>query len=261
MANMEPPVSMPAQPAEPASGASSHRTRMRFSLRALLIAVTMCALGVAAVVRASHVTLGVVSIATLAAFLLALSTAIYWVGPRRAFAVGFLVWGVPYVVLALWALSGESDESNCKLITSQFLHSLYPHIQHQTGTQTFYAGGGFGGGGFGGGGFGGGSPGGSAGGGVAGGTAPPPATGQDATAQTTSGSPSTGTPTPSGTPPRTWPMVPPGTPTTMPLIEPSLEDWISLGHLLWAWAFAIWGGFVTQAMWRRKSKAGGHKNH
>ena len=41
-----------------------------------------------------------------------------------------------------------------------------------------------------------------------------------------------------------------------PLIEPSLEDWISLGHMLWAWVFAICGGFVTQAIWRRRSTAG-----
>ena len=245
---------MSAQSTEPVSNAATHPPRMRFSLRALLVAVTIFALGVAAVVRASHVTLGVISVATLVAFLVALSTAICWAGPRRAFAVGFLAWGVPYAALALWALPGESDESSCKLITSQFLHSFYPHVQHQTGTQTIYVGGGFGGGGSGGGGFGG-----FAGGGFGGGAAPAPATtGQDATAPTpatTSGSmPSTGTPTTASAPARAWPAAPPGTPTTMPLIEPSLEDWISLGHLLWTWVFAICGGFVTQAIWRRRNR-------
>jgi hypothetical protein len=155
---------------------------MRFSLRALLVAVTMCAIGVAAVVRASDVTLGVVSLATLVAFLVALSTAIYWVGPRRAFAVGILAWGVPYAALALWAFPGESDESNCKLITSQFLHILWPHIEHQTRTR-FYD------------------------------------------------------PNPFG--------AVNGTPTTVPVIEPTLGDWVSLGHMLWAWVFAIRGGLVT----------------
>src|SRR5262245_43996859 len=257
MADMEPPVSTPERSWPTGLNSAGQPSRMRFSLRALLVAVTMCALGVAAVVRASHVTLGVVSIATLVAFLVALSMAIYWTGPRRAFAVGFLAWGVPYAILALWAFSAESEESSCKLITSQFLHSLYPHLQHQTGTQTLYGGvgGGFGGGGFGGGGggFGGGGFGGFTGGGASGTTPVPATTGQDATAQTpatTSGGTSSGTPTPAPAPARTWP--PPGTPTTMPLIEPSLEDWISLGHMLWAWVFAICGGFVTQALWRRR---------
>jgi len=284
---MEPSISMPARPTEPVSNTANHLPRMRFSLRSLLVAVTMCALGIVAVVRASHVTLGVVSVATLVAFLVALSTAIYWVGPRRAFAVGFLAWGVPYAALALWVCAEEPDETRSKLITSHFLHSFYPHVQHQTGTQTLYGGfpGGFGGGGLGG--FGGGGFPGGAGGGFGGGATPAPAmTGADATAQTpattsgsthtggttpaaaatqdatgqtaatASGSASTGAPTPAPAPARTWPMVPPGTPTTMPLIEPSLEDWISLGHMMWAWVFAICGGFVTQAIWRRRSTAG-----
>jgi hypothetical protein len=242
---MEPSISTPERSWPTGLKSAKHPSRMRFSLRALLVAVTMCALGVAAVVRASHVTLGVVSVATLVAFLVALSTAIYWVGPRRAFAAGFLAWGVPYAVLALWALPGEADESSCKLITSQFLHSFYPHVQHQTGTQPLYGGfpGGFGGGGGGFGGFGGGgfagtpaapattsgdataqAPAATSGSTSSGGTAPAPATtGQDAAAQTSatpSGSTSNGAPSPA--PARTWPMVPPGTPTTVPLFEPSL---------------------------------------
>src|SRR5262245_55892382 len=160
MVTMEPSVSTPERSRPTGLNSAHQQSRMRFSLRALLVAVTMCALGVAAVVRASHVTLGVVSIATLVAFLVALSTAIYWVGPRRAFAVGFLAWGVPYAGLARWVCAEEPDETRCKLITSHFLHWLYPQLQHQTGTQTLYGGfpGGFGGGGggFGGGGFGGG---------------------------------------------------------------------------------------------------------
>jgi len=203
MAIMEPPISKPERSWPTGLNAANHPPRMRFSLRALLVAVTMCALGVAAVVRASHVTLGVVSAATLVAFLVALSTAIYWVGPRRAFAVGFLAWGVPYAVLALWAFPAESDETNCKLITSQFLHAFYPHLLHHTGTRTIMAGGWS-------------SPDGS--GGING-------------------------------------FI--GTPTDVPHIEPSLDDWIPLGHMLWTWAFAICGGFVTQGIWRRRSTANG----
>jgi len=252
MVLMEPPMSTPDRSSPTWLNSANHSPRMRFSLRALLVAVTMCALGIVAVVRASHVTLGVVSVATLVAFLVALSTAIYWVGPRRAVAVGFLAWGTAYAVLALWAFP-ESDETTCRLITSQLLHSLHPHLQHQTGTQTIYNGSGSGGGGFGGGGFGG-----FTGSGVAGTPAAPATTGGDGSAQapaTTSGSTSSpATPTPAGGPARAWPAVPPGTPTTMALIEPSLEDWIPLGHMLWAWVFAICGGFVTQAIWWRRQR-------
>jgi hypothetical protein len=123
-------------------------------------------------------------------------------------------------------LPGEVDENTCKLATSQFLHFLQPHLQHQTGTQTAY---GFSGSGGGFGGF--------SGTGASVGAGSPAGTG--------SGASSSGAAAPAAR----GPLMPI---STYPLIEPSTDDWIPLGHLLWTWLFAICGGFVTTAIWQRK---------
>ncbi len=111
---------------------------IRFSLRWLLVGIALCAVGVAALVNASTMWLRVTASLTLLAFAVVLLVAICSTGARRAFMLGFLAWGIIYLVVVGLILRDENNEINewppTILLTSQALQCLHTAVFRQVGT-------------------------------------------------------------------------------------------------------------------------------
>ena len=70
---------------------------VQFSLSDLLCGIGLCAVGITVLMYASRAWLMVVASVTFLAFLVELLVAIYQPGARRAFAIGFITWGLIYL--------------------------------------------------------------------------------------------------------------------------------------------------------------------
>jgi len=81
----------------------------QFSLRSFLVAVAFCAVAIAALLNASEAWLAGVATVTIGLFMVEALVAIYCPGARRAFAVGFLVWGAIYFAVHNFLLAGYSS--------------------------------------------------------------------------------------------------------------------------------------------------------
>ncbi len=80
----------------------------QFSLRTLLLFVTLFAIGCAALVNASSTWLQVVSTATLAILLISTIMAVFDHGQRRVFAGGFVICGIGYLALVHFVIKNEN---------------------------------------------------------------------------------------------------------------------------------------------------------
>jgi hypothetical protein len=98
----------------------------RFSVSALMGVVVWAALGIVMLRFPSSLILNVVFSVALLALLAALLLAIYLRGPRRAFAVGFCVFGLFYLTLTFgpWF----SSELSARLVTTTVLDIIYPYL-------------------------------------------------------------------------------------------------------------------------------------
>ena len=70
---------------------------LRFSLRSILLAVALAALGTAALVNASQAWLCAIASLSLAVLLTGVTLALNTKGSLRAFWIGFLTWGPLYL--------------------------------------------------------------------------------------------------------------------------------------------------------------------
>jgi hypothetical protein len=97
---------------------------VQFSLSDLLCGIGICALGITVLLYASQAWLMLISSVTLIAFLVELLVAIYQPGAPRAFAIGFITWGLIYLGIVGLLLRDENS-TNCVLPTSHILQFLY----------------------------------------------------------------------------------------------------------------------------------------
>jgi hypothetical protein len=98
----------------------------QFSIFQLIVVVTVSALGLTAMTQSSPLLYAVFAMATLVSLLCALLFAIFYPGARRAYWIGFCVWGLGYVTL-----SGVMEKDNgmdSPVLTSQLLNWTYMKI-------------------------------------------------------------------------------------------------------------------------------------
>jgi hypothetical protein len=110
----------------------------RFSLKALLAAVTLAGVGVFALLNASPIWVTVVCSATVLTFLTALLALACGPSPRRAFWIGLAIFGLGYLVLTQTPF-GESH--NSLLPTHAALETLYYQAvarEVSAGSRTFH---------------------------------------------------------------------------------------------------------------------------
>jgi hypothetical protein len=97
---------------------------VQFSLSDLLCGIGLCAFGITVLLYASQTWLMLIAAITLLAFLVEVLVAIYQPGAARAFAIGFITWGIIYLGTVGLLLHDEYT-ANCILPTSRILQFLY----------------------------------------------------------------------------------------------------------------------------------------
>jgi lysylphosphatidylglycerol synthetase-like protein (DUF2156 family) len=98
---------------------------MRFSLRWLLATVAFVAVSLVALLNATNEWRSAFENASLFALLVATAAAVYSAGERRAFCVGFVLFGLTYfVILAI----GYFNNTRERLITTTGLRSVHKQI-------------------------------------------------------------------------------------------------------------------------------------
>lgn len=97
----------------------------RFSIKFLFAAVTCCALAIVALVNASPVLLGVLWLVLFVIYLVAGLAAIFRRGPQQAFAAGFVIAGLAFLV---WI----NGSSNSNFPTTRALSALYKIVARET---------------------------------------------------------------------------------------------------------------------------------
>jgi len=98
----------------------------QFSIFQLIVVVTVSALGLIAMTQSSPLLFGVFVTATLVSLLCALLFAIFHTGARRAYWIGFCVWGLGYVTLS--GVIEKNPPMDSPLLTSQLLNWTYMKI-------------------------------------------------------------------------------------------------------------------------------------
>jgi hypothetical protein len=109
---------------------------VQFSLSDLLCGIGFCALGITVLMYASRAWLMLVASVTLLAFLVEVLVAIYQPGARRAFAIGFITWGLIYLGTVGLLLRDEYTAS-CVLPTSRILQFLYGQWHSSASAKAF----------------------------------------------------------------------------------------------------------------------------
>jgi len=196
----------------------------RFSIRQLLAATAIVAVGCLALVKPSALlaaaTMGAVALALLAAVILS----IYRSGDKRAFWLGFTVFGWSYLLLCYGPIFTENNSpfGSTRLVTARLATALYDRIHGQAVVQptlafttTFAAVG-----------------------------APPPLP-----------PPTPGVPQPAPSRAITVQVAPPAPswPVTLQMATgPDRSDFLNAAHSLWALLFAVCGGWF--AVWASRSR-------
>lgn len=97
----------------------------QFSIFQLIVVVTVSALGLIAMTQSSPFLFGVFVMATLVSLLCALLFAIFYTGAKRAYWIGFCVWGLGYVTLSGVMEKAPPADS---LLTTQLLAWTYSKV-------------------------------------------------------------------------------------------------------------------------------------
>jgi hypothetical protein len=111
--------------AAPSHSRPTSPSSVQFSLSDLLCGIGICAVGITVLMYASQAWLMLIASVTLIAFLVELLVAIYQPGAPRAFAIGFVTWGLIYLGTVGLLLPDEYYSTNCVLPTSRILQFLY----------------------------------------------------------------------------------------------------------------------------------------
>lgn len=225
--------------------------RFQFSLRALLGATAFVAVACSTLLYASATIASVVFTLTVVVLLAAVAAALFRRGAARAFWVGFAIFGWAYLLLAQWPAPhigmgipaggpGDFQESQ-GLATTQLMsftyHALLPLVRtpppQPYGPVYWSSGPVYG------------APRGSSG------PAPPVAVAPDGTIAPVPPLPAAGAGDPFG--PATWAPVTPA-PVTFTSSYPSYYAFMRVGHSLWAWLFALFGGLLARHCYVTREK-------
>ena len=98
-----------------------------FSLRMIFVCVAFSALGIAAIVNGTETWLTVVTSLSLFSSMVAVSVATNAKASRRAFAIGFISWGLIYLAFVGFFLKNELRGEG-KLVTTRLLQVVYAQI-------------------------------------------------------------------------------------------------------------------------------------
>jgi hypothetical protein len=118
---------------------NSTRSSLIFSLRWMLVAVAAVAICMAGLFNASYGWLTAFITIAFLVFAMLLLVAIYCPGAKRAFAIGFIVWGSMYAGIAGLYLRDESYPYH--LPTNQLSFFVYQQIERQVGSFPSFGGG------------------------------------------------------------------------------------------------------------------------
>ena len=104
----------------------SQTSSRQFSILQLIVVVTVSALGLIAMTQSSPFLFAVFVTVTLVSFLSALSFAIFYPAARRAYWIGFCVWGLGYVTLS--GLIEKDNGMESPVLTTQLLTWTYSKV-------------------------------------------------------------------------------------------------------------------------------------